>query len=233
MKEIFILNAGLRREIGKQVKQLREADKLPAVLYGHNIKNVNLVLNYNDFEKTLKQVGESTLIDLKIGGGKPVKVMIHDIQRNPVSHRIIHADLYQVRMDEKIKTEVELVFVNQAPAVKDLGGILVKALDRVEIECLPSDSISHIEVDLSTLKTFDDIIRLKDLQISEKVKVLTDLETAVALVEKPRKIEEEKPEEEEKPAGEEGKEEEAKEEKGEENKKEETQESKKEEAEKK
>jgi len=224
-KETIILNAKTRQETGKKVKQLREAGKLPAVLYGHNVENLNLVLNYSDFEKALNQVGESSLIDLKIdehqkpvsadGGAQPVKVLIQDVTRHPVSDKILHVDFYQVKMDEKIRTEVELNFVNEAPAVKELGGVLVKVLDHIEIECLPSDLISELEVDLSSLKTFDDIIRVKDLKVSEKVNILTDTEATVALVEEPSKVEEEKPAEEEKPEGEEGEEKEEKKEGGE------------------
>ena len=196
------LTAQLRKETGKQNNKLREAGKVPAVLYGHNVKNQNLVLNYSDFEKVFQQAGESSLIDLKIDEQQPVKVLIHDVAHQPVSDKILHIDFYQVKMDEKITTEVELEFINESPAVKDLNGVLVKALDHLEIECLPSDLISEIKVDLSTLKTLDDIIRVKDLSAPEKVDILNDLESPVVLVEEQKK-EEEKPVEEEKPEGEE------------------------------
>jgi len=205
-KQEFILKAQPRKEIGKQVDKLRQTDKLPAVLYGHKVKNQNLALNIHEFEKIFEQAGESTLIDLTVAEASPVKVLIHDIQRHPVSHKIIHTDLYQVRMDEKIKTDVELVFINESPAVKDLSGVLVKTLDKIEIECLPGDLISHVDIDLSVLETFEDVIRIKDLVVPEKVHILNDLESAIALVEEPRKIEEEAPigEGEEGEGGEEG-----------------------------
>jgi large subunit ribosomal protein L25 len=93
-------------------------------------------------------------------------------------------------MDEKIKTEVELVFVGDSPAVKELSGVLVKNMDKVEIECLPADLPSSIEVDISPMKTFDDYIYVKDLKIGKGVEIELDLETVVALVSPPRSEEE-------------------------------------------
>ncbi len=187
------LNAETRQEFGKRLKKIREAGKLPAVLYGHGIKNINLTLNYHDFEKVLNKISESDLIDLTIDENKPVKVLIHDIARDPVTNKFLHLDFYQVRMDEKITTQVELNFVGESPAVKELGGVLVKALDEVEIECLPGDLISKIDVELTSLKTFDDIVRVKDLSVPAKVTILTPTETTVVLVEEQKKYEEEQP----------------------------------------
>jgi len=184
------LKAQIRNLTGKHIASLREEDKLPAVLYGHGIENHNLVMEYVDFEKLYNQVTESDLIDLTINDKEKVKVLIKDTQRDPITHKFLHIDFYQVRMDKKIKTEVELKFINEAPAVKDLSGSLIKAIDHVEIECLPGDLISNIEIDLSTLKTFDDIIRVKDLNVSDKVQILNDLETTIALVEEPKAEEE-------------------------------------------
>ncbi|MBU4361001.1 50S ribosomal protein L25 [Patescibacteria group bacterium] len=204
-KKNINLKAQTRNLTGKAVASLREQGKLPAVLYGNGIENHNLVMEYSDFEKLYNQVTESDLIDLTINDKEKVKILIHDIQRDPVTHKFLHIDFYQVKMDEKIKTEVELEFINESPAVKDLNGSLIKALDHVEIECLPGDLISNIKVDLSTLKTFDDIIRAKDLNAPAEVEIQTDPETTVALVEEPKieaepvaeeKKEEEKSEEE-------------------------------------
>jgi len=199
-KQNIILNAQTRDLTGKKVSALREDKKIPAVLYGHKIKNHNLVLDCGDFEKLFNKISESDLVDLKINNKKTVKVLIQETQRNPITNNFLHIDFYQVKMDEKIKTEIELEFVNESPAVKDLNGVLIKALDHIEIECLPGDLISKIQIDLSTLKTFDDIIRVNDLNISEKIKILTNKETIIALVEEQK--EEEKPIEENETEGE-------------------------------
>jgi large subunit ribosomal protein L25 len=187
----MILNATLRQQTGKAVAELREAGKIPAVLYGHGTENKNLTLEQAEFEKVLREAGESTLIDLKVDGSEPTKVLIQDFQRNPVKHQIIHADLHQVRMDEKIKTDVEIEFINESPAVKDLGGSLIKTMDKIEIECLPGDLISNITVDLSNLKKIGDSIRVKDLNLGDKISILIEVEAPLVLVEEPKKVEEE------------------------------------------
>ncbi len=102
-------------------------------------------------------------------------------------------------MKEKIRTEVELEFVGESPAVKDLGAMLVKAIDRVEIECLPGDLISYLEVDLSVLKEINDIIRVKDLDVPKNIEILTDKETTVTLAEEHKEIEIEEETQEEAP----------------------------------
>ena len=192
-KKNFTLNAETRKETGKSVDALRQIGNIPAVLYGHKVKNQNLKLKLSDFEKVLNEAGESTLVDLKVDNSEPVKVLIHAISREAVSHKVIHVDFYQVNMKEKVKTDVELVFINESPAVKNLSAVLVKALDKIEIECLPSDLISHLDIDLSTLKEFGDVIRIKDLNLSENISILNDLESPIVLAEEPKKVEEEKP----------------------------------------
>jgi len=189
----FTLQAQVRSTETSNNSGLRQTGQIPAILYGHKIKNQNLILKQNEFERILEKAGESSLIDLEINKSEPVKVLIQDIQHHPVAHKIIHVDLYQVNMKEKIHTEVELNFINESPAVKNLGGVLVKALDSIEIECLPGDLISHIDVDLSKLKQIDDILRVKDLSLSENISILTEFETPMVLVEEPKKIEEELP----------------------------------------
>ena len=205
------LKAQKRQIIGKAVKKIRLENKIPAVLYGRNLPNVNLTLSLSDFEKVVRTVGESSLFDLVIDEQNPVKVLINDFVRDPLTNKIIHADLYQVKMDEKIKTAVELEFVGESAAVKDFGGILIKAMDQIEIECLPGDLISKITVDISALKNIGDLIRLSDLSISDKVEILTDKQATIVLAEKPKKVEEEKPKVEVKKEGEEVKKEEKKE----------------------
>ncbi len=188
-----------KRELeGEKVSKLREQGLIPAVLYGHDIKNQNLSIAKNDFLKVYEQAGSSSLIDLQIDEAKPVKTLIQDFQINPLTDEIIHIDFYQIKEGEKITTTVELEFTGEAPAVKELGGVLVKNYYEIGIECLPKDLelIEKISVDLSVLKTFNDAIYIKDLQMPAEIKILEYPDQVVALVAPPR--EEEK--EEEKPA---------------------------------
>lgn len=164
------IDAKIRTLIGKKVEKVRDEGKIPAVLYGHGVENKNLELDYNDFNAILKEAGESTIIDLNVDG-ESVKVLISDVQKESVSDRYRHIDFHQIRMDEKVTTHVELKFVGEAPAVKDLDGVLVHNISEVEIRCLPADLISEIEVDVSGLETFDDTVTIADLKVSDKTEI--------------------------------------------------------------
>jgi len=192
MAEKVKLEAKLRDVFGRKTKAGRKSGLIPAVVYGRGIESISLWINNLDFMRLLKQSGESTMISLTIDGKNDRNVIIYETQVDPVSGRYIHADFFQVRMDEEIETDVELIYLNedQAPAVKALGGVLVKNIDSITVKCLPGDLPSHIDVDVSVLKTFEDHICIKDLKISDKVKIDLEPETVVALVSQPRSDEE-------------------------------------------
>ena len=179
------------RQPKKNLKKLRELDnKIPAVVYGHGFKSQPLSLNYLEFEKLNKTVSESTLVDLKIGENEPYKVLIYEIERQPLSNKINHIDFYKVKMDEKLRTELELEFTGEAPAVKNLGGVLVKTRDTLEIECLPGDLISKYKINISALNNFHDVIRVSDLKIPDNITVIEDKNVILISVSEPRKEEE-------------------------------------------
>lgn len=184
------LKAKLREERGKKVNKGRKSGLIPAVTYGKSAESQSLWIDNLDFSRLIKKHGESVIIDLSIGEKSGHNVLIHEMQQNPISGNISHIDFYQVKMDEKIETEVELVFVGEFPAVKELGGVLVKSLDKIEISCLPADLPSSIEVDIADIKTFEDHIYVKDLNIPKEVEIKDDPETVVALVTPPRSEEE-------------------------------------------
>lgn len=171
----------------KEEKKAHYEKMIPAILYGRDMENVMLWVNQKAFNKTLKEAGESTIIDLVVQGQKePHKVLVYDLQRDPVSGKFNHVDFFRVKMDEEITTEVELEFVGEAPAVKEQGGVLIKNIDAVSVRCLPADLPGSITVDISSLETFEDHICIKDLPISDKVKIDIDKDTVVALVSPPR-----------------------------------------------
>ncbi len=182
----IILKAKTRKVFGQKTRRKKYQGLIPAVIYGRTIQSQNLWLKAVDFLKLLKLVGESTIIELNIDGKKGRNVIIYEVQKNPVKENIIHVDFFQVRMDEEIETEVELVYVGVAPAVKELGGVLVKNIDSVQVKCLPANLPSEIEVNVTGLKTFEDRICVKDLAIIDKVKINLEAETVIALVSAPR-----------------------------------------------
>lgn len=189
----MLLKAKLR-DLSKKPKNLLKEGLIPAVLYGHRINNLNLAVPKKEFLKIYRLAGESSLVDLIVEDDNKKerrKVLIYEVQIHPISHEPIHIDFYQVRADEKIKTKIPLIFVGEAPAVKNLGGILVKNLPELEIEALPQNLPSHLEVDLSMLKDFDTNIYVRDLNFPTEVKVITPLETVVASVVPPSEEKEE------------------------------------------
>lgn len=168
---------------------LRRQGYVPAILYGHEVKNVPLQVKYSDLLKTYRHAGSSTLVELQFDHDKRT-VLIHDLDHDPVSDNIIHADFYQVKLTEKIKAEIPLVLVGESPAVKELEGTLLNNKDHVNVEALPQDLVHEITVDISVLKTFEDTIDIKDLVTPKGITVLDNPDEMVVLVQPPRSEEE-------------------------------------------
>jgi len=182
----------IRTETGKKAGKLRKKDILPGILYGSALKGAQpLELDCKTFEKVYEEAGESSLISLEIEGGKNYPVLIHDIQKNPLTGEIIHVDFYQVSLEEEIIAKIPLIFEGTPPAVKDLGGTLVKNISEVEVKSLPQKLPKEIRVEVSGLKNFEDNIKVSDLKLPEGVKVLKESEEIVAVVLPPEKVEEE------------------------------------------
>ncbi len=190
-QQSIVLNAVGRSSTGRSASHaLREKGQVPAVLYGHGLPTQQVAITALDFTKAFARAGESTLVDLVVDGKQPVKVLVYEVTHNPLNNQVEHVDFYQVRMDEKIKTDVAIRFDGESAAVKELGGILVKNYDSVEVECLPKDLPHELVVDISSLKTFADNIRFKDMVVPQGVTVLHDMEDTVATVSEPRSEEE-------------------------------------------
>ncbi len=187
------LSAKIRKETKRQTKALRNKGVIPAVLYGPKTKNTLLEVNQKEFEKIFKEAGESSLISLDIDEKKEkFVVLIHDIIKEPLSGKITHIDFYQPLLNKEIEAHVALVFDGEAPAVKELGGTLVRNFSEIEVKALPQNLPKEIKVDVSVLKTFEDSVKVKDLPIPAEVKVLKKhSEEIVASVAPLEKVEEE------------------------------------------
>ncbi|MBU1102372.1 50S ribosomal protein L25 [Patescibacteria group bacterium] len=183
------LKAQPREILGKKVKKLRKTGYIPAILYGHRIKSVPLEVRAREFQKALNQAGETSILYLLVGGKKH-NVLIHDLAKDPLTDEILHVDFYEVRMDEKLKAKIPLVFIGESPAIKAEGGVLVRAIQEIEVEALPQDLPKEIAVEISFLNTFEDKIFIKGLSAGEKVKILAEPEATVAFVAPPRSEEE-------------------------------------------
>ncbi len=179
-----------RHELGKQAKRIRKTGHIPAVLYGYGVESVPIQVEHRAFEKVLKEAGESSLVMLQIEGGKQQNVLIHDVARNVLKGVTEHVDFYAVRMDRPIEASVPLVFTGEAEAVKALGGVLVKVVHELEIRALPKDLPHEIEIDIASLRTFDDQLFVRNVAFPKGVEALAELEQVIALVEPPRTEEE-------------------------------------------
>jgi len=189
MEKISLI-AQKRTVLGKQVAELRRNNIIPAVIYGKKENPANIQVDAKKFDRIFKKAGTSALVDLKIDDDKDVKILIQDVQFDPITGNPIHADFYKIRRDEKLTTEIPLKFIGISPAVKELEGNFISNYDEIEVECLPDDLIPEIVVDISGLKTFDDQIKVSELNIPSNIKVLTNVEEVVALVNPPRSEEE-------------------------------------------
>jgi len=188
MVEEYDLSANTRGE--QKAKHLRNDKKIPAVIYGNDYESRSIAVNALTFNKVFEEAGESALINLKIDDEPKLKVLVHDIQIDAVTGGIIHVDFYKVNMKEKIKTAIPIVEIGESSAVVDLEGALITNKDEVEVECLPADLIPEIEVDISVLKTFEDVIKVSDLKVPAGIEILDDSEEVVFLIQPPRSEEE-------------------------------------------
>ncbi len=186
----LVIEAQGRAVLGKQNSKLRKQGVIPAVLYGKGKDSQLLQLIAKAFDKIYRKAGENTLVNLKIDGKTEKKVLIHDVAKHYMKDEAIHVDFYEVDLTKKTHAKVQLEFVGIAPAVKEFGGILMKVVNEVEVEALPADLPHKIEVNVEVLKTFEDSVRLSDIKVSDKVKILGNPEDMIVSVHAPRSEEE-------------------------------------------
>lgn len=172
------------RSADSSVKHLRKQGQIPGVVYGNKTENTSIQMEEVALMKAYVKAGESTLVDLDIGG-KKVPVLFHEVEFDPVSDRMIHVDFYAVDMNKEVEAEVPVHFEGESDAVKE-GGILVTALDHVTVRCLPANLPHDFKVELSKLKAFGDSVTVADLSVPEKVEILTEADAVIAVVQEPR-----------------------------------------------
>lgn len=201
-----VLEVERRNLLGKKVKRLRKEGKLPANIYGRNIKSLAVTADLAQVSKVFSQVGETGLVDLKVNGERKVRpVLLHNPQYDPITDQLIHIDFYQVDLKKKVTAEVPIKIVGEAVAVEKGKGVLVQILNEIEVEALPTDLPEYFEVDVSSLKKPDDAVLVENLKMPEEVEVKTNPKQVIVKIEKPKEEEEEeveKPEETEAEAGE-------------------------------
>ena len=177
------LSAAPRQVIGKQVKALRRAGQVPAILYGRNIEPVLIQLEVKPLNRVLSRAGQSRLIKLTVQGqAEPHMALARAIHREPITGNLYHVDFMAVSMTEKIKVQVQVILVGESPAVQRGEGVLVHAINNVEIQCLPGDLIDAIRVDVSTLDKIDAQVVVKELKVPEGIEILASPDEMVVRV---------------------------------------------------
>lgn len=183
------LKAEKRNIVGRKVKTLRADGVLPANIYGKKVKSLSVQVNTKEFESVYKAVGETGLIELKVGSEtKPV--LVHNVQLHAKSDLPLHVDFLQVDLKEKVTAEVPVELVGESPAEKQSLGTVVQQISEIEVEALPMDLPEQFEVNIDGLADVDQAIFVKDLKVDKsKVELKVDPEAIVVKVEPPQKEE--------------------------------------------
>ncbi len=188
--ETIHISAKSRDVFGKKLTTIRSEGQLPAVVYGNKKDNISIAVDEKEFNKVFAAAGYSTIIELKIDDHGGENVLIHDIDTDPLTNEVSHADLLRINMSKVIRTEVPIHFIGEAPAVFQQEGSLFKNIEEVEVETLPANLPSHIEVDISGLDDFTKSIHVSSLKVGEGVEILTESDQLICKVEPPRSEEE-------------------------------------------
>jgi large subunit ribosomal protein L25 len=187
------LQADKRNILGKKARFLRRQGTTPTHLFGHGIESLSLQCDTAKLQQLIARAGMTRLITLGIEGDKqPRSVFIREIQRDACTGELLHVDFYEVKKTEKIKVDVPIILVGEAPAMREKGRTLTHSLTSLSIECLPDKLPPQIEVDLSPLGEVGQAIYVRDIVLSPDVTIITDLDQMVVRVSEVRveKVEE-------------------------------------------
>ena len=174
-----------REDSGKKLNALRKSGLIPAEFYGHGMKNEHLAVKADEFRKVFKEAGESTIVNLSLGN-KKMPALIYEVKEDPVRGEIMSIDFYGVRMDEKITAKVPVIYLGEAPAVKEKGGVVNETVRELEVQALPGDLPHSFEIDITSLKEVGDTLYVKDLKVPKGVEILLDEESPLIGIAAPR-----------------------------------------------
>jgi len=178
--EKVVLKAEKRTVIGKQVKAMRRAGKLPAVIYGRHTEPMNVSLDSHTASLVLGKLTSSSLVTIELDG-RQYPTLVREKQRDYIKNRLLHVDFLAVSLTESLRASVAVNFVGFSAAVKDFNAVLVKNLESLDVECLPADLPERIDVDITALARPGDGLRVRDVKVSDKVRLLNDPDTMVVV----------------------------------------------------
>jgi large subunit ribosomal protein L25 len=178
------------RDKSIKADEVRKSGKIPAVFYGKKEASTPISINSVDFLKVLKEAGESSVVTLETPEGA-LDSLIHDVDYDPLSGSPQHADFYVFEKGHKVKVEVPIEFEGISPAIKDLGGTLVKVVHALKIEAMPKDLPHNVVADISGMVEFNSQVLAKDIPLPHGVELMENPEEVVALIAAPREEKEE------------------------------------------
>ena len=171
-----------RKILGKKVKKLRSEGLLPANLYGRDVKSKAIQISEKAFRSLFKTARETGVVEVKLGN-ESYPALIHNVQKDPRTDKIIHVDFHKVNLKEKISTHVPIRLEGEAPAEKSGIGLILQTLNELEVESLPADIPHEVTVGVGNLAEVGQTIHVKDLKIDrDKVEVKNDPEDVVITV---------------------------------------------------
>ena len=183
--EKVVIKATKRDVAGKQVNALRRSGQLPAVIYGKHTEPINVSLDAHSASLALAKLSSSTIVTIDVDG-KEYPTLVREKQRDFIKNRLLHVDFLAVSLTEKLRATVSLQFVGVSTAVKDYSAVMVHNLEQFHVECLPADLPEHIVVDIAQLARVGDAIRVRDVAVSDKIRVLENPDTVVAVASAPK-----------------------------------------------
>ena len=178
--EKIILEAQKRVETGKKVKSLRNQGKLPAVIDGHELGSIPLTLDKKETVHTISNVSGSTLLTIQLEG-QEYAALVREIQRDYLKNEVLHIDFLAVSLKEKLRTQVSITLVGDAPVLDEFEALIVAGVTHIEVECLPQDLPETIDIDLSGLTEIGSAIYVKDLSVPDNIEIITSPEELIAV----------------------------------------------------
>ena len=180
-----VLKAVKRDVIGKQVKAMRREGQLPAVIYGRHLEPIAISLEAHAASLVMSKLSSSSLVTIDLEG-KEYPALVRERQRNFIKGNLTHIDFMAVDLTEKIRATVRLEFVGVSGAVKDYNAVLVKNIEKLEVECLPTDLPERLAIDIAALALVGNSIRVRDLAISDAIRILNDEDETIAVAAAPK-----------------------------------------------
>lgn len=182
MPEVVVAKPREGKFTKNAARRVRVAGKIPAVLYGAGRDPIAVEVEPKQISRILySETGHNTIFDVEVAGQAAAKAMIADWQREPINDNLIHIDLKRIALDKVLRVKVRVKLLGIPVGVKTSGGILDQVMREVEIECLPANIPSHIDIDVSGLGLHG-VLRVSDLPHSDQIKFLNAADATVAHV---------------------------------------------------